>query len=159
MKSREEILASRWLRPFAHRLAHPSLWHVNRRSASKALAIGLLSAFIIPIGQFACAALLAIPTRANVPIAAAATLVTNPLTFAPIYYAAYRLSSLFGFEAGATHPLQLIAGVTVAMACLGVLFAAIGFLAARVYFRWRLVRRWSSRPVNRSVKARRHAEA
>lgn len=33
----------------------------------------------------------AVLLRANVPAAAASTLVTNPLTFGPLYYAAYRL--------------------------------------------------------------------
>jgi uncharacterized protein (DUF2062 family) len=37
------------------------------------------------------AALLAIQLRANVAIAAACTLVVNPLTIPPIYYAAYRI--------------------------------------------------------------------
>src|SRR5690242_3032096 len=39
------------------------------------------------------AALLAIPLRANVAIAAAFTLVVNPLTIPPMYYAAYRIGS------------------------------------------------------------------
>ena len=39
------------------------------------------------------AAILAIPARANVAIAAACTLVVNPLTIPPMYYAAYRIGS------------------------------------------------------------------
>jgi len=39
------------------------------------------------------AALLAIPTRANVAVAAVTTLVVNPLTIPPMYYAAYRIGS------------------------------------------------------------------
>jgi uncharacterized protein (DUF2062 family) len=39
------------------------------------------------------AALLAIPTRANVAVAAIFTLVVNPLTIPPMYYAAYRIGS------------------------------------------------------------------
>ena len=41
----------------------------------------------------AIAALLAIPLRANVAIAAAFTLVVNPLTIPAIYYAAYRIGA------------------------------------------------------------------
>jgi uncharacterized protein (DUF2062 family) len=93
MKSREAILRSRWVRPFAHYFAHPSLWHLNRRSVPRGLAVGLFAAFALPVGQFALAALLAIPLRANVPLAAAATLVSNPITFAPIYIGAYKLGS------------------------------------------------------------------
>ena len=31
--SRDELMASRWLRPFAHRIAHSELWRFTRRSA------------------------------------------------------------------------------------------------------------------------------
>jgi uncharacterized protein (DUF2062 family) len=41
----------------------------------------------------AIAAVLAIPTRANIVIAAAFTLVVNPLTIPPLYYAAYRVGN------------------------------------------------------------------
>ena len=35
----------------------------------------------------------AVALRANVPVAVASTLVTNPVTFGPIYYAAWRVGS------------------------------------------------------------------
>lgn len=142
MKSKDEIIASRWVRPFAHLLVHPSLWHLNRRSVSKSLAVGLLSAFLVPIGQFICAALLAIPTRANVPVAAAATLVTNPITFPPVYYAAYRVGSFFGLDAISHTPVRIFAAVTAGMLFMGVALAIVGFLLSRLYFRVRLSRRW-----------------
>jgi len=145
MKSKDQIIASRWVRPIAHRLIHPSLWHLNRRSVSKALAVGLLSAFLVPIGQFLCAAMLAIPTRANVPVAAAATLVTNPLTFPPIYYAAYWLGSSLGLDAITSTPVRLFVAVATGMLCMGIALATIGFAVSRLYFRLRLSRRWLQR--------------
>lgn len=81
------------LRPFAPHLAHPSLWRMTRRSVPRGVALGLFVAVIIPVMHTIVAALLAIPTRANVAIAAAFTLVVNPLTIPPIYYAAYRIGS------------------------------------------------------------------
>jgi uncharacterized protein (DUF2062 family) len=89
MMDRDKVLESRWLRPFAHLFGHPALWTLSRRSVPRALAVGLFAAFILPVGQFLLAALLAMTIRGNVPLAAAATLVTNPLTFGPIYFAAY----------------------------------------------------------------------
>lgn len=145
MMTKDEFLAVRWIRPIAHRLVHPSLWHMNRRSVSKALAIGLLSAFVVPIGQFVCAALLAVPTRANVPVAAAATLVTNPLTFPPIYYAAYQIGTGLGLDAIQSAPLRLFAALAVGMLCMGVVLAALGYLTSRLYFRVQLIRRWAAR--------------
>jgi hypothetical protein len=44
------------------------------------VALGLFAAFIIPIGQIFLSAFLALPLRANVPLAALITFVTNPFT-------------------------------------------------------------------------------
>jgi uncharacterized protein (DUF2062 family) len=46
---------------------------------------------LIPIAQIPASATLAVLLRANVPMAVASTLVTNPVTFGPVYYGAYHL--------------------------------------------------------------------
>jgi len=91
--TRETIHQYRVLRPFAAHLTHSSLWRMTRRSVPRGVALGLFVAVIIPIMHTAIAALLAIPTRANVAIAAAFTLVVNPLTIPFMYFAAYRIGS------------------------------------------------------------------
>jgi uncharacterized protein (DUF2062 family) len=91
--TRDSIHEYRLLKPFASHLTHNSLWRLNRRSVPRAVALGLFVAVIIPVMHTAIAAILAIPTRANVAIAAAFTLVVNPLTIPPLYYAAYRVGS------------------------------------------------------------------
>jgi hypothetical protein len=48
---------------------------------------------LLPIAQFVFAIAVAIACRANVAVSAACTLITNPLTFAPVYWLAYRLGS------------------------------------------------------------------
>ncbi|MFL6763467.1 MAG: DUF2062 domain-containing protein [Sphingomicrobium sp.] len=83
----------RLLRPFAARLTDSSLWRMNRRSVPRGVALGLFVAVIIPVMHTAIAALLAIPARANVAVAALFTLVVNPITIPPLYYAAYRIGS------------------------------------------------------------------
>src|SRR5689334_7108147 len=83
----------RVLRPFAQHLGHSSLWRMTRRSVPRGVAVGLFVAVIIPFMHTVIAALLAIPTRANVVVAALCTLVVNPLTIPPMYYAAYRIGS------------------------------------------------------------------
>jgi uncharacterized protein len=55
--------------------------------------VGLFVAIIIPFMHTVIAALLAIPTRANVAVAAVVTLVVNPLTIGPMYYAAYHIGA------------------------------------------------------------------
>lgn len=66
---------------------------MTRRSVPRGVAIGLGVAVIIPFMHTVIAALVAIPARANVAIAAIFTLVVNPLTIPPLYYAAYRIGS------------------------------------------------------------------
>lgn len=178
MKYKDAILASRWAKPFAHMFDHPALWHLNRRSVPRGLAIGLFAAFIVPVGQFALAALAALPLRANVPLAASATLVTNPLTFPPIYFAAYKLgSAMLGMSivaapAGAVSAgAGLAAGHGVLGTVLGVsgptalgLFtfavvsAPIGFVAGSLWWRVKLVRRWRGRR-GFAVRAARSSES
>jgi uncharacterized protein (DUF2062 family) len=58
------------------------------------MALGVFFGLLIPVAQIPVAAAAAVVLRANVPSAIASTLVTNPLTFAPVYYAAWRLGSL-----------------------------------------------------------------
>jgi uncharacterized protein (DUF2062 family) len=82
--------ALRWLGPA---LFHPNLWHINRESIARGMALGVFMGFLIPIGQIFVAAVFAVFLRANLPTAAVATLVTNPFTFAPIYFFAYQLGN------------------------------------------------------------------
>ena len=91
--SRERLEANPWLRGLAPHLANPKLWHWSRRGVAMGVAIGLFVGFLIPVAQFLLAAAVAVVLRGNLPIAAAGTLVTNPLTVPPIYFAAYHLGA------------------------------------------------------------------
>src|SRR3546814_14331011 len=68
--------------PVAHRVLEPSLWRFTRRSVPRGVALGLLVGIflLIPGVQIAGAALLALPFRANIPLAAAMTFLSNPAT-------------------------------------------------------------------------------
>jgi len=59
----------------------------------RGVALGLFVGVIIPVMHTFVAALLAIPVRANVAVAALLTLVINPLTIPIMYLAAYRIGS------------------------------------------------------------------
>ncbi|MDP1529772.1 MAG: DUF2062 domain-containing protein [Rhodoferax sp.] len=91
LPNRERLLASRWLRWLGPLLHHPQLWHWSRRGVSMGVAIGVFFGLLIPFAQIPFSATAAVLLRANLPAAAASTLVTNPVTFGPIYYGAYRL--------------------------------------------------------------------
>src|SRR4051795_6089200 len=91
--TRETVHEHRLLRPFAPHLTHASLWRMTRRSVPRGVALGLFVAVIVPLMHTAIAAILAIPARANVAIAAVFTLVVNPLTIPFMYVAAYRIGA------------------------------------------------------------------
>jgi uncharacterized protein (DUF2062 family) len=72
MPTREEMARNKYLAPIAHRFLSPELWRFTRRSVPRGVALGLFTAFIIPVGQIFLAAFLALPLRANVPLSALA---------------------------------------------------------------------------------------
>lgn len=90
----EAILAKPWCAPFRPWLGHPNLWHLNRRSARGAVAIGMFCGLIPGPFQMLGALLLSIPLRRNIAVAMAVTLYTNPLTIVPLYFAAYAYGNL-----------------------------------------------------------------
>ncbi len=89
----ETLRANRWLRWLGPALHHPRLWHLSRRGVALGMALGFFFGLLIPLAQIPLSAAAAVALRANVPAAVASTLVTNPLTFGPIYYAAWRVGS------------------------------------------------------------------
>ena len=99
MPTEERLRATRGLGWLAPLMGRRSLWHLNRRRVALGAAIGVFCGFLIPLAQIAGAAVLALLLRANLPVAAVATFVTNPVTFAPIFVLAYKTgSALLGQE-------------------------------------------------------------
>lgn len=131
--SREQLESHPWLRRFAPHLAHPKLWHWSRRGVAAGMAIGLFIGLAIPVAQILLAAAAAVILRANVAVAAAGTLVTNPLTVAPIYYAAYQLGAwATGTPAPAGFPLDDPGVIVGNLGAIGVPLAAGLGIAASV---------------------------
>lgn len=114
--TREELLASRFVKPFAHRVAHSHLWRFTRTSVPRGTALGLFVGifFLIPGVQILGVALLALPFRANIPIGAAMTFLSNPVTTPFIILASVWLGDrLFGLHAnGATFSAMIEQGVS-----------------------------------------------
>ena len=95
----------RWMGPLLRR---PWLWHLSRRSVALGAGIGVFFGFLFPVLQIIAAALFAVLLRANLPVAVAATLVTNPLTYAPVFLAAYQTGgALLGEEVAPVSGEQL----------------------------------------------------
>lgn len=100
--TREQLLESRFLKPFAHRIAHSELWRFTRRSVPRGVALGLFVGIflLIPGVQIIGVAMLALPFRANIPIGAAMTFLSNPAT-TPfiIWLSVYVGNVVFGLNA------------------------------------------------------------
>jgi len=159
------IRANRWLAPFEGTLLHPRLWHLNRRSAAGAVAVGMFCGLIPGPFQMLGAALCAVVFRVNLPLALVTTLYTNPLTIVPLYVVAFGLGKLaLGGGGEFVAPPELNAAGTLAwmraliewMAQLGrpllvglvllaTLLAFAAYVVVRVVWRWYLVRAWHAR--------------
>lgn len=91
LDAKKRLLEHRAFDSIRHRLHAETLWHLNRRSLAGGLAAGLFAAFIPFPMQMLIAAVLAILWQANMPVALVSTWISNPLTYAPIFYINYKL--------------------------------------------------------------------
>lgn len=153
---RDKMLALRWVRPIAHRLTEPTIWHFNRHSVARGVALGLFVSFILPVAQILLAALLAGLARGNLLVAAAATLLSNPLTFPAIAFAAYKVGVFLLGDTAFAPPLldgastaSLITGASMptilGLLVFAVLSAVLGYASVQILWRLYLVRQWRRR--------------
>lgn len=154
---------SRLLRPVAHRVLQPSLWHFNRRSVPRGVALGVVTGVLFPFAHMPLAAVLALPVRANVPVAVGTTLVNNPVTIGPLLWAAYRIgrwvlrmdSNVPGHpvaanvqaHAGWLHWLVAQGGPATIVGLLLVAagLATLGYASAALAWRLRTAHKWRNR--------------
>ena len=107
LPSPEKIKQQKLLKLFGSLLHDGNLWHLNRRSARGAFAVGLFFAWIPMPFQMVASAAVAIPLRVNLPLSVALVWITNPLTMPVLFYIAYLVGSVvlrtplepFAFEA------------------------------------------------------------
>ena len=130
------------------RLQDPGIWHINRRSVSGAVALGLFCAFIPVPSQMVLAAIGAILFRVNILISVPVVWISNPITIPPMFYFCYRVgawmldweSSNFAFELSfdwlaneLQHSWQpFLLGCFV----VGAVSAIIGFIGVRALWRY-----------------------
>ena len=167
---REDLEKSRWMRIFGQRVLHSEFWRFTRRSVPRGVALGLLVGIIVPFAQILFAALLSAPIRANVPLAALTTFVTNPFTTPAIWVAAYWIGSWLLRVDAATivapvntaieqtelqQFLEWLTGATMVTAfgliVIAVVSAAISYLISVWTWRWMTARKWARRRVRRGL--------
>lgn len=89
----ERVARSRLMQRLGPWAIDQRLWYVNRRTIARGLAIGVFFGLLLPTAQMPLAVVVSIFLRGNLAAAIAGTLVSNPITFLPIYLVAYRLGA------------------------------------------------------------------
>lgn len=138
-------------------LHDPNLWHLNRRGAANAVAVGFFLSFVPLPGQVIFAAIIAIFARLNLPLTVTAVFLTNPITMAPLFLLAYKVgAAILDIPAEHIHFELSFAWLSETLihiwkplltGCfvLGVFSAAIGNVLVRFLWRFHLVHRWKTR--------------
>ncbi len=116
--TRETLAGNRWLKPVAHRVLEPRLWHLQHEAVARGAAIGIFWAFAIPFAQTVAAVAHSVWWRANIPVAAGATLLTNPFTVSFWLWLAYQTGNLL-IDAPPPAPLAESESVVAWMASFG----------------------------------------
>lgn len=166
---REELAESRWLKPFGSRVLHSEYWRFTRRSVPRGVAAGLFVGvfLLIPGVQIVGSALLSLPFRANIPVAAGMTFLTNPATTPFLILASLELGSFLGFrtDINSFYALRdsgagvgewfawlfsdaapaLVSGLFI----IGTVAAAVGYFASVWIWRWWTGRKWKRRGLRR----------
>lgn len=163
LPKKHEIHEHRYLRLLGHRLHDPSLWHLNRRSAAGAVALGFFIAYLPLPMHMLLAALAAIPLRVNLPLAILAVWLNNPFTVVPLNILAYKSGAWllgmppgdFYFELSAEWVKDTLTEVIepLALGCLlwGVICAVAGRIAVQVLWRLHAAQKWQLRRRTRAV--------
>ena len=170
---REDLAESRWVRPFGRRMLQSDLWRFTRRSVPRGVGIGLLVGIflLIPGLQIIGAALMSIPFRANIPVAAAMTFLSNPATTPFILVASIWIGNTLGFQADLAAFQALYrrgasagdwfawlfsdAAPALVSGLLIISFAAglIGYLLSGIFWRWWTGRKWRRRALRAAARA------
>ena len=161
MPTREGLAQNRWIKPFGKRVLHSEFWRFTRRSVPRGVAIGLLVGIfvMVPGLQIIGSALLCIPFRGNIPVAALMTFLSNPLTTPFILTASYMVGSSLGMGGHAGVPGRsasaaqwvtwLFSDAAIAtvsgLFIIAVVSAVIGYFASILVWRQWTARKWRRR--------------
>lgn len=163
--SRHELAESRWLKPVKKYILASEYWRFTRRSVPRAVLAGTFIGIflLIPGLQMIGATMMAIPMRANIPLAAAVTWISNPFTTPVILIGALEVGSIFGFQTDFAAFNDLLSSETtlrewsdwlassaapsmvVGLLVIAVLLSLVAYWASLVGWRLWVARRWRQR--------------
>ena len=146
---------------FGRLLLSPDLWHLNRSSVAWAVSIGLFLAWAPVPFQMVLAAGVAIVVRCNLPVAVALVWISNPVTVAPMFYAAHKLGAWmlgippgdFRIEMSLRWLLEELGNVwePFLLGCIvmGIASAVLGQIVLRLIWRAHVLVSWRDRRLRR----------
>ena len=147
----ETIRSHKYLRIFGTLLHDSNLWHMNRRSVSGAIAVGIFWAFVPMPFQMIPSAATAIVTRVNLPISVAMVWISNPITMPPLFYFTYRVGTWIlgeqpqhiNHEMSVEWMVQSLEHIWQplylgSLLC-GIIASILGYTIMRIFWRWHVV--------------------
>lgn len=153
LPKREELEHNRWIGPLARR---HELWRFTRRSVPRGVAVGLLVGIfaLIPGIQIVGAAMMCMPCRGNIPLAALMTFLSMPLTTPFILLGSAAVGNGLGFHVDLATVQRMISqgaslsewtywflsdaapGVVTGLFVISVIAASVGYLIASFSWNW-----------------------
>ncbi len=157
----DSVRNHRLLQFFGEHLHSPNLWHLNRRSVARGVALGVFWALVpLPLQMIGVVAS-AILWRANIPIGLVLVWLTNPFTIPPIFLGTYLFGNWLLGKPGITPPdhitiewftesigeiwLPLVLGSL----SIGIALATLSYFAIDYLWRYAVRKRWKSRTGSR----------
>jgi len=162
----DKIRSNRQLNRIFGRLLHdPNLLHLNRKSVTGAMLIGMFWAFMPMPFQMVPASAFAIYFRVNLPISIALVWISNPLTYVPIFYFCYQVGALMlgselidiefniSFEWLTTRMLEIWQPFLLGCLTVGIVSGILSAVSVRLLWRLHIVSNWKKRKLKRHAKA------
>lgn len=164
MPNPDSIKGNKSLRFLGNLIHDPNLWHLNRHSVARAMAVGLFWAMIPMPMQMLASAAFAIPLRANLPIAIGLVWLTNPITMPPVFYCTYKLGAWITQTPAMKMPEHLsVEWIAAELAILwkpllvgsfasAIILSILGYCLTMLYWRWWVQRSWRKRQESRRMR-------
>ena len=164
MPDEQKLKSNRYLSWLGSYIHDPNLWHLTRKSVSKAFFVGLFCAFIPLPSQMVIAAIAALFVRSNLPISVGLVWITNPITIPPMFYFAYWIGTLMvGADAQQVEFVMSIDWLTAelshiwlpllvgSLAC-GIVSGTLGYFLMQGFWVWQVNKSWRKRKFRRFKK-------
>ena len=154
MPDPQKIKEHKHLRHLGENLHDANLWHLTRRSAAGAFAVGLFCAWMPVPMQMLLAAFAAVFFRVNLPLSVILVWISNPFTMPPMFYGAYLIGASvlqveqqeFSFEISLSWLMESLTpiGHAFIVGCFicAIFSSLLGYASIRALWRYSVTSKW-----------------